>query len=237
VAARRRFSFGVAKFRGLQSSADPRWAPRRYPFARPRAEAARAAWDTTGSALAWIVVNPIVGAVTDWLSWRAAQVVPGAIAVAAMLAARAAAPAPSAPGATQLRTLLGERSARRWIGAELIAYGAWTALLTFVGAFFVERLAVREAAVGWLLAIGATAYFAASMHSGAIADLVPRRRLVVGSALVMAVLLNAQLRATGSVTLAVGIFCLIGLAAGLRTPASSGLGLEQLRPDCRGRPG
>jgi MFS family permease len=28
------------------------------------------------NAPAWIVVNPIVGAVTDWLSWRAAQAVP-----------------------------------------------------------------------------------------------------------------------------------------------------------------
>jgi predicted MFS family arabinose efflux permease len=40
-----------------------------------------------------------------------------------------------------------------------------------------------------------------------------------------------QLGATRSVPLAiVGVFCLIGLAAGIRTPASSGLGLEQL-PD------
>jgi predicted MFS family arabinose efflux permease len=148
--------------------------------------------------------------------------------VAALVAAPAAAPAPSAPAAGQLRTLLAERSARRWIGAELIAYGAWTSLLTFVGAFFIERLAVREAAVGWLLASGAAAYFAASTRSGALADLVPRRRLIAGSALLMAVLLIAQLRVTESAALAVGIFCLIGLAAGVRTPVSSGLGLEQL---------
>jgi MFS family permease len=87
---------------------------------------------------------------------------------------------------------------------------------------------VREAVVGWLLASGAAAYFAASTRSGALADLVPRRRLVAGSALLMAVLLIVELRVTGSAALAVGIFCLIGLAAGVRTPASSGLGLEQL---------
>ena len=128
----------------------------------------------------------------------------------------------------QLRTLLAERSARRWIGAELIAYGAWTSLLTFVGAFFIERLGVGEAAVGWLLASGAATYFAASTRSGELAKLVPRKRLVAGSALLMAVLLVAQLSVTSSAALAVGIFCLIGLAAGIRTPASSGLGLEQL---------
>jgi predicted MFS family arabinose efflux permease len=179
------------------------------------------------NALAWIVVNPIVGTVNDTWSWRAAQTVPAALAVAALVAPRAATPS-SSPLPGQLRMLLAEPSARRWIGAELIAYGAWTALLTFVGAFFIERLDVSEGAVGWLLASGAATYFAASSRSGKLAGLVPRRRLVAGSALLMAVLVIAQLSVTGSVALAVSIFSLIGLAAGVRTPASSGLGLEQL---------
>jgi predicted MFS family arabinose efflux permease len=103
-------------------------------------------------------------------------------------------------------------------------------MLTFIGAFFIERLGVREAVAGWLLASGAAAYFAASTRSGGLADRVSRRRLVAGSALLMAALLPVQLSVTGSVPLAVGVFCLIGLAAGIRTPASGGLGLEQL-PD------
>jgi predicted MFS family arabinose efflux permease len=179
------------------------------------------------NALAWIVVNPIVGAVTDLLSWRAAQAVPAAIAVASLIAPRAATSASAPPG--QIRTLLAERSARRWIGAELIAYGAWTALLTFLGAFFIQQLGVGEGAVGWLLAGGAATYFAASSHSGALVDLFPRRHLVAGSALLMAALVIAQL-SVESAAIGVGIFCLLGLAAGVRTPASSGLGLEQL-PD------
>ena len=179
------------------------------------------------NALAWIVVNPVVGLVTDWLSWRVAQAVPGVIALAALLASRAAAPAPGGRTATRMRTLLGAASARRWLGAELIAYGAWTALLTFIGAFFIERLGVREAAAGWLLAAGAAAYFAASTRSGRLARRIPRRRLVAGSASLMALLLPLQL-GTRSLALAAGVFCVIGLAAGTRTPASSGLGLEQL---------
>jgi predicted MFS family arabinose efflux permease len=182
------------------------------------------------NALAWIVVNPLVGLVTDWLNWRVAEAVPGAIALAALLASRAAAPAPGGRTAPRMRTLATAVSARRWIGAELIAYGAWTALLTFIGAFFIERLGVREAVAGWLLASGAAAYFAASTRSGGLATRIARRRLVAGSALLMAALLPLQLSVTGSVPLAVGVFCLIGLAAGIRTPASSGLGLEQL-PD------
>ncbi len=179
------------------------------------------------NALAWIVVNPAVGVVTDWLSWRVAQAVPGAIALAALVASRAATPAPGVSTAPRMRTLFGVVSARRWIGAELIAYGAWTALLTFIGAFFIERHGVREAAAGWLLASGAAAYFAASTHSAGLLERFSRRRLVAGSALLMAALLPV-LTATQELPLAVGVFCLIGLAAGIRTPASSGLGLEQL---------
>lgn len=179
--------------------------------------------------LAWIVVNPVVGVVTDALSWRAAQAVPAAVALAALLVARSASPAPSGPAA-RLRSLFAERSTRRWIGSELIAYGAWTALLTFVGAFFIERLGVREAVVGWLLAAGAAAYFLAATRTAGLTDGVPRRHVVAGSALAMAALVAVQLNVTGSPVAAVAIFCLVGVAAGVRTPAASGLGLEQL-PD------
>lgn len=182
------------------------------------------------NALAWIVVNPFVGAVNAAFSWRAAQIVPALIALAALVMSRAAVSPPRGAAVQRLRTLFAERSARRWIGAELLAYGAWTSLLTFIGAYFVDSLGVGEATVGWLLASGATAYFAASTRSGMLAAMLPRRRLVAGSALVMAMLLVIQLAVSGSAALGTAIFCLVGLAAGVRTPASSGLGLEQL-PD------
>ena len=180
------------------------------------------------NALAWIVVNPVVGAMTEWLSWRVAELVPSGIAVAALLAAPAAHLASDRAAAPGLVTVLRERSARRWLGAEVVAYGAWTALLTFVGAFFIERLGVPEVAAGWLLAMGAAAHLTAATRSGSLAALASRRRLVAGATLIMAVLLFVLLRLTGSVPLAVATFCLVGLAAGVRTPASSGLGLEQL---------
>jgi predicted MFS family arabinose efflux permease len=179
------------------------------------------------NALAWIVVNPIVGAVTGWLSWRAAQFVPAGIAFLALVAAPSARLAPDRPG-PHLAVLLGEQSARRWLGAEVIAYGAWTALLTFVGAFFIQRLGVPQVLAGWLLAAGAAAHLAASTRSGTFVGLVPRRRLAAGSALIMAILLFVLLQQTVSVPLAVATFCLVAFAAGVRSPASSGLGLEQL---------
>ena len=154
------------------------------------------------NALAWIVVNPLVGALTEWLSWRAAQVVPAAVAVAALLATRASATRePHRPAAPPLTALLREPSARRWLGAEVIAYGAWTALLTFVGAFFIERLGVSQAAAGWLLATGAAAHFTASTRSGTLVALVSRRRLAAGSALIMAILFYVLLGLTASAPL------------------------------------
>jgi predicted MFS family arabinose efflux permease len=180
------------------------------------------------NAAAWIVVLPVVGSVTEWQSWRAAEVVPAAIALAALLSAPGAAFAPNQPAAPELSTLVHARSARRWLGAEVIAYGAWTALLTFVGAFFIERLGVPEAAAGWLLAMGATAHLTASTHSRILVNLASRRRLAAGSAVIMAILLFVLLRLATSAPLAVAIFCLVGFAAGVRSPTSSALGLEQL---------
>ena len=105
-------------------------------------------WVAGSNALAWIVVAPVVGMVAARSSWRTAEAIPAVVALAAIVAARAANSSSSAPAAAQLRTLLAHRSARRWLVAEVAAYGAWAALLTFVGAFFVERLRVGEGLVG-----------------------------------------------------------------------------------------
>lgn len=178
--------------------------------------------------LAWIVANPLVGVTTEALSWRWAQAVPAAIALGALVAARSAAPVPAAGVALPLRSLTAPGSTRRWITAELIAFSAWSALLTFSGAFFIERLAAGEALTGWLLAAGAVAFYVASTRSGALVARLPRRRLVAGSALALAALAAALYGLADSIGAGVGLFCLIGIAAGIRTPAASGLGLDQL---------
>jgi predicted MFS family arabinose efflux permease len=180
------------------------------------------------NALAWILVNPIVGALTEWVSWRVAEAVPATIAFAALLTVRRAAPVPGGAAAPRLRGVLADASARRWIGSELIAYGAWTGLLTFVGAFFIDTFDVRAGAAGWLLAAGAAAYFASATRSGRLVARFPRRQLVAVSALAMAVLLPLVLGTTSSVAIAAVLFCLVGVTAGIRTPGSSGLGLVQI---------
>ena len=180
------------------------------------------------NALAWILVAPAVGLIADAYSWRVAQAVPGAIAIAALVGAPAASPAAAAPGVIRAHTVLANRSARRWVESELIAYASWTALLTFVGAFFIERLGAGQGATGFLLAAGAAAYFLAATRSGWLAQRAARRALIAGSALAMAVLAVVLLAVSGSIAGGAIVFVLIGLAAGVRTPSSSGLGLDQL---------
>lgn len=180
------------------------------------------------NALAWIVVNPLAAGVTAGLSWRAALAVPATIAVAALVTAGYATPVPSARPATGLWEPLAVASARHWIASEVAAYTAWTAVLTFSGAFFIERIGVSQSMTGWLLAAGAGAYLAASTRSDRLSRLVPQRRLVCLAALAMAALLPLMLGGPPEVAPAVSLFCLIGMAAGVRTPASAGLALEQV---------
>ena len=184
-------------------------------------------WVAGANALAWVVVNPAAGFLTSRISWRAAEAVPGVLALASLAVTPALAMVPAGRSVPRLGALLADTSARRWIGAELIAYSAWTGLLTFVGAFFVQDLGVGEASVGWMLAAGAAAYFAAATRSGRLVARVRRRRLVAGAAAAMALQLPVLLELP-SASAAVAVFCLVGVTAGVRTPASSGLGLDQL---------
>ena len=187
-------------------------------------------WVAGANALAWIVVAPAVGMVAARGSWRTAEAIPTVVALAAMVAARAANSSSSAPAAAQLRTLVAHRSARRWLVAEVAAYGAWAALLTFVGAFFVERLHVGEGLVGWLLAFGAASFFVTATRGAGFVSSLPRRPLITAVSLLMGVLFVIELGTSGSAAFGVAAFCAVGLAAGVRTPASSALGLMQL-PD------
>jgi predicted MFS family arabinose efflux permease len=180
------------------------------------------------NALAWAAVNPLAAALTEWWSWRAAQAVPAAIGLATLATAHRVVEIPHGAVRPSVWTPLRVPAARRWIFAEIAAYAAWASLLTFAGAFFIERLEVRESVTGWLLAAGAAAYFAAATRSAQLAERVPTPRLVAGSALAMAVLSVVMLTLSASVATATGVFCLIGLMAGIRTPASAGLALDQL---------
>ncbi|HLM25356.1 MAG TPA: MFS transporter [Thermoleophilaceae bacterium] len=188
--------------------------------------------------LAWIVGNPLIGLLADAGGWRLAYLVPGSVAAAALLTGRSA---PRTRGGAEdvggplegLATVLREPSARRWVVAELVAYSAWTAELTFAGAFYIQMYGVDEAVVGSLLAIGSVVFLASSLSTERLVTRLPRRPVLVCAAVGMGVLFVPVLGLSPSVGFTLGLFCLLALCAGVRSTGSSALGLVQLP----GRPG
>jgi predicted MFS family arabinose efflux permease len=191
-------------------------------------------WVVGAQSLAWIVGNPIVGVLADGGSWRLAYVVPAAIAALALGAALLAPRDPTgsrsaAPGAG-LGAVFRDRSARRWVTAELVAYSAWTAELTYAGAFYIESYGVDESEVGVLLSVGSVVFLVISTNTARLTAGIPRRPLIVVSAVAMGALLVPILNLTPSVWFTVGLFCAVAACASLRSTAASALGLAQL-PD------
>jgi predicted MFS family arabinose efflux permease len=191
----------------------------------------RRGWATgyvaSAQALAWVVVNPGAAALAEHVTWRMAYLIPASVALAALLTARLAHPLPAAQG-TDPWAPVRVRSARRWVGAETAGFAAWTAVLTFSGAFFIEHTGAAVGLTGWLLAAGASAYFLAATQSGRLGARLPRKSLVAGAALLMALFFPVMLTAGLSTAGAAAAFAVLGLLAGVRTPASAALGLETL---------
>lgn len=198
-------------------------------------------WVVGAQSLAWIVGNPIIGLLAEAGSWRLSYVVPGAIALVALAAGLAA---PRAEGTVAARgegasirdglaAVFRDPSARRWSIAELVAYCAWTAELTYAGAFYIETYDVGEAATGLLLATGSVVFLITSLNTARLIDRFSIRPLIVIAAAGMAVALAALLNVTPTVWVTLGIFSLTAVFAGVRSTGSSTLGLSLLP----GRPG
>lgn len=183
---------------------------------------------TAAGAFAWIVVNPIVGIVTDAVSWRLAFLVPAAIGLVTLLLARGSPPSPEGATRVRLREVVARSSARRWMSAELVYHVAWGAFLTFAGAFFIEALGATASTVGWVLALGPAAYIVSATQTKGFARPSPKSGVIAVTAFTMVVLFILLFAATGSVTVAAGLNALLGLAAGFRTVLSSTLGMAQL---------
>ena len=211
----------------------------------PKRQAAWAMGYVVGAqSLAWIVGNPIIGVLAEAGSWRLSYVVPATIAGFALLAGLAAprgrlegeAPDAAEHGsetAAGLSAVFREPSARRWTIAELVAYSAWTAELTYAGAFYIESYGVSEAAVGFLLSIGSVVFLVSSLNTERLTSRFPRRAVVAGAALAMAALVVPLLGLTPAVLFTLALFCVLAFFAALRSTGSSALGLDQLP----GRPG
>ncbi len=191
--------------------------------------------------LAWILGNPVIGLLADSGSWRLSYAVPAAMALAA-LAAGLTAPEASRTVAARgedrsvragLSAVFHDPSARRWAIAELVAYSAWTAELTYAGAFYVREYGVSETEVGLLLAAGSVVFLATSLNARRLNHRYGRRRLVVGASIGMGLMLIPVLNVAPSALVTLGFFTVLAVFAAVRSTGSSTMGLEQLP----GRPG
>ena len=182
--------------------------------------------------VAWIVGNPIVGLLTDAISWRAAYAVPGVFALAALVAALAAPREERAAGGVAdggITHVAADPSARRWALAELVAYSAWTAELTYIGAFYVRTYDVAESVVGFLLAVGSIAFLISTLGTDRLVRRVGSKRpLIVAGGLGMGIFAAVIMNVTPSVAFTLALFFLMALCAGVRSTGSSALGLSQL---------
>ena len=124
--------------------------------------------------------------------------------------------------------MLADRSARSWTIAELGAYAAWSAELTYAGAFYIQTYGLEESTVGLLLAIGPFAFLAATLSTARLTERVARRSLIVGSALAMGASLCLFLNVTPSPGFSVAVIVVVAVFAGLRSTGASSLGLDQL---------
>jgi predicted MFS family arabinose efflux permease len=200
----------------------------------PEGEMARPMGFVVGAqSISWIIGNPVIGILTDAVSWRAAYAVPGTICIAALVAAllspveRDAGERPAAPR-EGLRAVFRDRSARRWTLAELVAYSAWTAELTYIGAFYIETYDVSETTVGFLLAVGSIAFAISTLNTAALTARFDRRGVIWRAALGMGAMLALIMNVTPAVVFTLCLFFVMALLAGLRSTGSSTLGLDQL---------
>ena len=180
--------------------------------------------------IAWIVGNPLVGLLTDAVSWRLAYAVPGAFVLAALAAGlfapRHRAAIEDAGGVTDV---IADRSARRWAIAELAAYSVWTSELTYIGAFYVKTYGVRESVVGLLLAVGSLAFLISTLNTERLVRRVGARRpVVVVGALAMGAFAAVIFNVTPSVGFTLALFFVMALCGGVRATSSSALALSQL---------
>jgi predicted MFS family arabinose efflux permease len=169
----------------------------------------------------------------DGFSWRAGYLVPGVACLGAALAAiRAPGGVPAggrgSPPSRGIRDVLADGSARSWAIAELVAYAAWTAELTYAGAFYIQTYDLDESTVGFLLAIGPFFFIAATLRTARLTERVRRQSLIVWSALGMGAMLCLFLNVTPSVGFTVAAFTVLAVFAGLRSTGASSLGLDQL---------
>lgn len=182
------------------------------------------AWALVGPPTAWVVAMPVIG-VVGATNWRLAFAVPLTAAGVAAIALRRAPVASSSRSEPGLRTVLAERALRGWAIGEVLAYAAWSGVLVYSGALFVESYGTSLVAVGVALGVGAAAYIPGTFLAQRVIATRGRPLLAATGALLAPCVVAFGVLRLGTVTSAIGFGVLCFLAGG-RTYLGSAVGLE-----------
>ncbi len=194
-------------------------------WAAPARRSSVLSWALVGQPAAWVVGMPVAGvaATIDWrLAWLAVPFAASVVALAAVLRRPPGPASSSASNAWHLRRVPGLTG---WALGELFAYAGWGGTLLYCGALFQESYGTSPAAVGLLLAVGASAYFPGTFLA--------RRWVQHGARTVLIILglgLAAGITAFGvtrpGVAFSAVLFSALVFLAGGRTLAGSTIGLQ-----------
>jgi len=226
AAAQAPVGFGLAFVLAGGLAAAAEWSA---PQDRPRV----LAWALLGQPGAWVAGMPIIGLVAD-VDWRLAFAIPFAAAATALVwVRRRAATGPADAPRTEAGS--GTSIWRRpdvvgWALGELMAFTAWSGVLVYIGALFIETYGLATRTTALLLAAAAAAYFPASFLTQ---RLIARHARIVLIALGLAAAAGTAL--LGALTPSAGftavLFAAIVAAVGGRTLAASAFGLQSAPDD------
>jgi MFS transporter, DHA1 family, inner membrane transport protein len=181
-------------------------------------------WTTAAQAGSAIVGVPLLAAIGAVGGWRMAFVAGGLAAAAVVALAILWLPRDYRPAATPLRLesllapyrpLLRDGTMRRLYGATVCGAVCWFGLVTYLGAFLVERLGLGSGQVGLVYMIVGAGYCLGSLSVGGPMARVPTRRLVISGFLATAVLVglafSARTGTPGAIILITGVSLMMGV--------------------------
>lgn len=180
------------------------------------------------NSLAWVAINPLSGLFAQTLNWRFSFLLPAGFALTAMWWARYV-PATKTQSQNTRSTvwqLLTAKPARIWILAELAAYTAWTATMTFVGPLLIQQGHLSETLAGICLGIGASMFFIVSSRVKNLLSRTSAKAAILTSSAGMSITGGALFLLPLPAALLAVLFCVMSAFCGVRTPVASFIGTQ-----------
>lgn len=197
-------------------------------WARPGEAAKVLSWALIGQPVAWIVGQPVVGAIAsvDWRwTWVAVPLVSAILALVATALRRGSA-TEGGLEACDPAGLWRLPDVKHWIFGELAAFSAWAGILVFAGAFFIETYSADVGRTGLILGAVAAAYVPGNFLGRRLLQRGPGRRPLVISAFALTVGSLALAGVQTGLGYSVIILACLGFLAGMRTIAGASVGLR-----------